>query len=1217
LTVANSDYVPRAGGYGFCPVGYLTADITQLQSSVTMTGYTSPVEDGIRIGMAAMIANESVNAIPGSAPMHVGSIVTNVVTVLVPTHSAGDVILVIHRNLNEATPGTLSGFTSFATTNPAFGYGSRAQYAVDAGNTITTITNPFGHTMQVHVFRGCGGIGSVVTHDPNTANTSGSFPTLTLNATDGSSRVLACLLANQSHSTAPTDPAGMTLLADANAPVSYGGGDFVSWLSDAGVTTFTDKTTTWTTNAYWVTYSIEILGGEGITENVRNEEIVVVTARTGNNLTLARGCCDTVPALHSTGDAIWFFDDSLALDVVEYTGTETIGVKVLPRTSSGAQVPVENSPPVALTFNLRFARPYPPGLVEVNGAPWFTTPRVLSLADPSLDITWAHRNRITQEDQLIDHLQGDVIPELGTTYELRVYRADDTLLRTVVGETGTAWSYSFVDAVADFSGAGGDYPGYITLISRRDGLASFQQYRIDFTFQSSTTPIVGGSDDPDFENVILLVQDGVDGSLLVQDRSTYADSVTISNYAAFDDAQQRFDNNTIKTVRTAAAIAAFSSVGSASRFGRETGDKFSFECWAYVGVTENFSTSSFFFTWWGGSGRILEIGTTGAGGGMKLRMRNGDDGALETVAFSSGAWHFVQLNVDGNAFTLDLDGVLAYSGTNNYNIGNPGTFQVNVASQTSFGNDSAPSTEVWVTPLRVTKGVLRARGSVPTAEFPTLGVTPPPDTTDTALTIGVSLPVPPAGASISTNLTQSAVADTSTGERYQALFYHPSLLPQVGAVILDMSMNGQPDASTTFTDASVHAHLLTAVRNAQITTSSPLEGSGSLLVNHGATNLDADYVRVGTPGSTPTQFRNFFQSDFTIRGKALFNDAAGGTIFSITHQLPDLSFIGVRMGFAPATSGALPSFVIQNIGEGVLSFVGATQAPVGVPFDFAIVGSDNGQVRCYVNGVNSASFYYAGGSVPQNYITFRPTVTLSANPTIGGGGGGINDGKLDSIIINKFATTDGSYLIPSGVTLSMVFGIGLSESVSPRQTLNYTTSNPTSKQDAMAALIAQVNSSSVLGSYGLTAHSSNYAGSPAMVIEGPIGLRLHSSYGLMSPGVEAPVFRSLTNLFAVEFTLGSPVVPTGLNQIVTATLTGTPAVGDKFTITLGSVAFTYTALTGATLNTIATALAALIDADTAYAASAIGAVITIDGVTPTNRFAYFASTEASFAFISP
>lgn len=709
-------------------------------------------------------------------------------------------------------------------------------------------------------------------------------------------------------------------------------------------------------------------------------EIVEVVARSGNNLTLARGCCDTVPALHSIGAAIWFFDGSIASDRVEYAGTETIGVKVLPRISSGAEVPIANSPPAGLTFNLRFARPYPPGLVEVNGSPWFTDPIVLNLDVPELVITWAHRDRITQQDQLIDHLETDIGPETGTTYELRIYKADGTLVRTVVAVAGTTWTYAFEDALLDFSGAGGDYPGYIELQSMRDGLASFQKYRIDFTLESSTTPVVS---DPDYANVILLVQGGADASLTINDLSTYASTATITNYAEFDDAHPVFGSNSIKASSISSAIGSFSSSGSSSRFGRATGDIFTIECYVYIQTLENFSTSSFAFSWWNGSLRILEVGTHANTAGAKLRYRQSSETPLETVSISAGTLHFLQLNINADdTYTLDLDGVLAYSGTNSHGVGNAGTFEFFAGAINTAGSPTGPTTAVWTSPLRVTKGVARPRGSVPTEPF--IGDIPTaPETVDASLRLTFSLPVQAAAGAIALNLTQLAAPATGASA-YTAIFYCPS--------------------------------------------------------------------------------------------------------------------------------------------------------------------------------------------------------ALAADP------------------------------LPDGTTLSVDFGIGLSQSVAVLTVLSYTAVGATSKATAMAALIAQANASTALSSRGLTASANSYLGNPGMQIQGPSGTKLHSSFGIMEAGVQAPVFTQLNKLLVAEFSLGSSGVASDLNQIVVATLSGSPVVGDRFTVTLNGVSYSYTTASGDSLNAIATALAALIDAAPGYAASAVGAVITVDGVTATNVFTYSAIAEAAFAF---
>jgi hypothetical protein len=234
-------------------------------------------------------------------------------------------------------------------------------------------------------------------------------------------------------------------------------------------------------------YSSSISGGIRIgMAAMIDDEIVSVTAQTGNDLTLGRGCCDTVPAAHDTGAIIWFFDDSIGRDGIEYVGTETIGVKMMPRTVSGGAVPIEYADPQQLTFGLRFARPYPPGLVTANGSPWFT-PATLNETITNLVLAWVHRNRITQQDTLVDHMAASVTPEAGTTYTLRIYKGS-SLVRTVTGLTSPTYTYTLATAISDFSATFGSYSGHCDLVTVRDGLESFQKYTIPFTLEMPTSP---------------------------------------------------------------------------------------------------------------------------------------------------------------------------------------------------------------------------------------------------------------------------------------------------------------------------------------------------------------------------------------------------------------------------------------------------------------------------------------------------------------------------------------------------------------------------------------------------------------------------------------------------------------------------------------------------------------------------------------------------------
>lgn len=213
-----------------------------------------------------------------------------------------------------------------------------------------------------------------------------------------------------------------------------------------------------------------------------DDEIMRVTSVSMPQIGVARGCADTVPASHAFGTKVWFFTQAAGTDGVEYMATETIGVKLLMRSNAGT-MGVENSPPNALTFNRRFARPYPPGNLKVNGLSPFNGVQVLDEDTLEFVITWAHRDRITQGDQLIGHEVGDIGPEPGTTYVLRVYNDAGTLMRTVDNISGTTVTYSVVQAMDDLNAqsADGTRIGHLTLHSQRGTYDSFQGHRVNFS----------------------------------------------------------------------------------------------------------------------------------------------------------------------------------------------------------------------------------------------------------------------------------------------------------------------------------------------------------------------------------------------------------------------------------------------------------------------------------------------------------------------------------------------------------------------------------------------------------------------------------------------------------------------------------------------------------------------------------------------------------------
>jgi hypothetical protein len=165
------------------------------------------------------------------------------------------------------------------------------------------------------------------------------------------------------------------------------------------VTGFDDLTTVATGTA-------ALLDGEWVRVDSVNASLGVIT--------VGRGCVDTPPVPHAQGASIWFYQDHEAQDATEYLTGETTDTKLLTITSAGMLDPAQATT-LSVKMNQRQARPYPPGKLQIQGQ---TNP---TLIEGALSLTWAHRSRLLQADQLIDTTQASIGPETGTTYTVRVY----------------------------------------------------------------------------------------------------------------------------------------------------------------------------------------------------------------------------------------------------------------------------------------------------------------------------------------------------------------------------------------------------------------------------------------------------------------------------------------------------------------------------------------------------------------------------------------------------------------------------------------------------------------------------------------------------------------------------------------------------------------------------------------------------------------------------
>ena len=117
------------------------------------------------------------------------------------------------------------------------------------------------------------------------------------------------------------------------------------------------------------------------------------------------------------GTRIWFFGDSIAFDTTEYSAAEQVDVKLLTNTGS-AQLAIGSATLMTVTFDDRIGRPYPPGKLKINSTDY------PSSVTGSFTVTWAHRNRDSQADQIIDASVSSVTPAVNIRYGLRLKRVD-------------------------------------------------------------------------------------------------------------------------------------------------------------------------------------------------------------------------------------------------------------------------------------------------------------------------------------------------------------------------------------------------------------------------------------------------------------------------------------------------------------------------------------------------------------------------------------------------------------------------------------------------------------------------------------------------------------------------------------------------------------------------------------------------------------------------
>jgi hypothetical protein len=224
---------------------------------------------------------------------------------------------------------------------------------------------------------------------------------------------------------------------------------------------------------------------KGATEAL--DEICLVHSDPGGGWKLQRGILDTTPKAWSAGTVVWFFENAEQIaDVSRVRGAgETATYKMLGRTSLGV-LSSDDVSAVSAVLSERPHRPLRPANVKVEGTA-FGSVSLTGLTEVA--VTWARRNRLTEDSIPLAWDDGDVVAEAGQMTVVRALDASGTVLKLWLDVPGT----SLTIPVSDFDG---ETAVYLQVFSARDDLASLQSFNIWLLGDgvSQPTPPGAGSD---------------------------------------------------------------------------------------------------------------------------------------------------------------------------------------------------------------------------------------------------------------------------------------------------------------------------------------------------------------------------------------------------------------------------------------------------------------------------------------------------------------------------------------------------------------------------------------------------------------------------------------------------------------------------------------------------------------------------------------------------
>lgn len=240
-----------------------------------------------------------------------------------------------------------------------------------------------------------------------------------------------------------------------------------------------------------------IIGAPGL--GAASQELALVAAVDGSTgaLTVWRGIIDSTPKAWANGTEVWIGGiEHLSAEPTARTEGAAASYKMLP---SWSDATMDSLPVVAFSGVARASRPYPPANVKIGGTDAF----LVTSATGAFVVTWAHRNKETQAENILKQTDASVTPEADVRYGLRIRNASNAVL---VERTDIAGATATVDLT--YTGA-----VKIELWAIDDNGASFQsQVRsLAYTAGSATAnTITAGTYNP--EGAITIIDGGdIDG----------------------------------------------------------------------------------------------------------------------------------------------------------------------------------------------------------------------------------------------------------------------------------------------------------------------------------------------------------------------------------------------------------------------------------------------------------------------------------------------------------------------------------------------------------------------------------------------------------------------------------------------------------------------------------------------------------------------------------